>query len=283
MLAVNWIVKTCQVCSENLSAFGITTMDMQEVLALFDKEQRIEIEYPGARKEVLPHVVRFVRPSPGKNFILHSRLNETNVDAAIQEQVAYFTQMDQPFEWKVYDYDTPPDLKDRLVASGFQPDDDPDAVMVLDLQEAPPALLEPILVDVRRLTRRDQLDDIVRVEGQVLGGNFDWLKQHLGDHLEIPGYVSVYAAYVDSQPACTGWVYFHPYSQFAGLFGGATLSDHRRRGLYTAVVAIRAQEATQRGYRFLTTGASPMSHPVLAKHGFRLLTYAHAYEWKGNR
>lgn len=40
-------------------------MDVQEILALFDKEQRIEMEYPDMRKEVLPHVVRFVRDAPG--------------------------------------------------------------------------------------------------------------------------------------------------------------------------------------------------------------------------
>jgi len=65
------------------------------------------------------------------------------------------------------------------------------------------------------------------------------------------------------------------------LFGGATLPTYRKRGLYTAVLAVRVQEAIRRGYRFLATGASPMSHPILAQNGFRLLTYAHAYEWKG--
>jgi hypothetical protein len=43
------------------------------------------------------------------------------------------------------------------------------------------------------------------------------------------------------------------------------------------------QEARRRGYRFLTIDASPMSRPIVAKHGFQVLTYAHACEWKGNR
>jgi len=189
--------------------------------------------------------------------------------------------MDQPFSWHVYEHDTPPDLKDRLLAHGFAPDDDPDAVMVLEVQEAAPALLSPVAIDIRRITQRDQLDDVVQIEAQVWGGDFGWLKQRLGDHLEIPDYLSVYVAYVDGQPACSSWIYFHPHNQFAGLFGGATLPAFRARGLYTAVLAIRVQEARRRGYRFLTTGASPMSRPILAQNGFRLLTYAYAYEWKG--
>jgi hypothetical protein len=257
-------------------------MDKQDLLALYDTQLRIEIEYPGVRKEAFPHLVRFIRPVPGMNFISYSRLDETNLVTAIQEQVAYFAPMAQPFSWHVCDHDSPPDLKDHLIAYGFAPDDDPDAVMVLDLQEASPALLKPVAVDVRRIAQRNRLDDVVRVEAQVWGGEFGWLKQRLGAHLEIPGYLSVYVAYVDEQPACSGWIYFHPHSQFAGLFGGATLPAYRQRGLYTAILSVRVQEAIRRGYRFLATGASPMSQPILAQNGFRLLTYAHAYEWKGN-
>ena len=257
-------------------------MHTHEILALFDRQQRIEIEYPDMRKEVLPHVTRFVRPAPGMSFILHSRLNETNADAAIQEQIAYFTQLDQPFEWKVYDYDTPPDLRDRLVAHGFEPDD-PDAVMVLDMQAAPSTLLAPVEADVRRIIERGQLEDVIRVEEQVWGRNFDWITTRLGNHLEIPGYLSVYVAYVDGHPACAGWVYYHRNSQFASLWGGSTVPAYRQRGLYTAVLARRVQEAVERGYRFLTIDASPMSLPIVANHGFQLLTCAHACEWKGAR
>ena len=53
--------------------------------------------------------------------------------------------------------------------------------------------------------------------------------------------------------------------------GGATLEGFRKRGIYTAVLAARAREARERGYRFLTIDASPMSRPIAAKHGFRLL------------
>jgi len=253
-------------------------MDIQEILTLYDQEQRIDIDYPGMQKEVSPQIVRFVRPAPGMSFILHSRLDKTNVDAIIQTQIDYFRDMNQPFEWKVYDHDTPSDLKERLVAHGFELED-PDAVMVLDLQSVPPALLEPVAADVRLLTQREQLDDVIEVEQQVWGRNFDWIKTRLGDHLAVPDYLSVYVAYAEGRPACTGWIYFTANSQFASLWGGSTVPAYRQQGLYTAVLAARVQEAVQRGYRFLTIDASPMSRPIVAKHGFRLLTYAHACEW----
>ena len=253
-------------------------MNTQEVLALFNREQRIEIEYPGMRKDVLPGCVRFVRPAPGMSFILYSQINETDVDTVIQDQIDYFTQINQPFSWKVYHYDTPSDLKQRLLAHGFEPDDEDD-VMILDLRQAPPELLEPPSADVRRMTNRDQLVDVIRVEEQVWGKNFDWITDRLGGHMEIPGYVSIYVAYAEDQPACTGWTYFVPQGQFASLWGGSTVTEYRQRGLFTALLAARTQEVIQRGYHYLTIDASPMSRPIVAKYGFQHLAYAQDFNW----
>ncbi len=254
-------------------------MDTSDLLALYDTQLRIEIEYPGLRREALPRLVRFIRPAPGMNFISYSRLEPAELEPVIREQVAYFAPMGQPFSWHVYDHDSPPALAEHLKTNNFTTDeDDPEAVMVLELETVPPALLKPVKEDIRPVGR-DRLDDIVQVETQVWGGDFGWLKERLGAHLEIPGYLSIHAAYVDGQPACSGWTCFHPHSQFAGLFGGATLAGRRGRGLYTAILAVRVQEAIRRGYRFLAVGASSMSRPILARNGFRLLTYEHDYVW----
>lgn len=256
-------------------------MDQQELLALFDRQQRVEIEIPGMRKEILPQVVRFIRPAPGMNYIGFHRLDETNAEAAIQEQIAYFQPMGQPFGWDVYGHDAPQDMRERLIAHGYQLEDEPGTVMVLDLQPAPPALLEPVTADVRRIETQEQIEDIIQVEEAVWGGSFGWMRQRMGDHLKIPGYLSIYAAYVDDQPVCSGWTYFHPDSDFAGLFGGSTLPEFRRRGLYSAVLAKRVQEAAARGRQFMSIDASSMSRPIVAKHGFQFLTESYFYVWKG--
>jgi hypothetical protein len=256
-------------------------MNIQEILEQFDQQQRIAIELPGVRKEVFPNLVRFIRPAPGMNFVEYSRLDEAALDATIAEQIAYFAPMKQPFEWIVYDHDRPPALKEHLVAHGFVPDE-PAALMALDLQSVPAALLEPVTTDLRRLTHRDELEDVIAIEQQVWGGNFGWMRQRMGDHMTIPGYLSIYVASIDQRPACVGWTYFHPHSQFAGLWGGSTVAEFRKRGLYTAVLAARVQEAIQRGYRFLMIEASAMSRPIVAAHGFQLLTMTSSYGWKGN-
>jgi len=256
-------------------------MDHLDLLTLYDTQLRIELDQPRVRREVLPRLVRYIKPAPGMNIVSYSRLEEQEIDRVIEEQIAYFTTLNQPFSWHVCDHDSPPALGERLIAHGFAPDDDPDAVMVLDVRDASPALLASVTADVRAITQPDRLKVVAQIEAQVLGGNFDWLTQRLGEHLAVPDYLNVYVAYADDQPACAGWVYFHPHSQFAGLFGGATLPAYRGRGLYTAALAGRVQAAIRRGYRYLVTGASPMSRPILARHGFQLLTHLYAYEWAG--
>ena len=101
---------------------------------------------------------------------------------------------------------------------------------------------------------------------------FDWVYQRLGRHLEIPGYLSLYVAYVDNEPASCGWAYFRSTSQFAGLYGGSTISKARKHGLYTALLAARVQDALRRGMRLLTIDATPMSRPIAARYGFERIT-----------
>jgi hypothetical protein len=254
---------------------------MADLLELYDREQRIEITYPEARKEVLPHLVRFVRPAPGMNFVRYSRLDETAIDEQIAEQIAYFRPIGQPFSWTICSHDQPRTLKERLVAHGFQREGDADAVMVLDLRELPTALNAPVTADIRRISTVDQLGDVIAVLQPVWGGSFTWMPGRLGPHLAILGYLSMYVAYVDGHPASAAWTYFEAGSQFALLRGGSTLPERRKHGLYTALLAIRAREAAERGYRYLVIEASDMSRPIVAKHGFQFLTVLEDYQWGG--
>lgn len=251
-------------------------MEIEAILALYDVEQRINIEYPGVRKERRPHVIRYVSEDGPPHFILYRRLAGADVEAVIDEELAYFGPLGE-VEWKVFAHDQPADLRRRLVAHGFEAEE-PEVVMVLDLEQASRLDVSalPDNVSVRRLESASQLKDVRQIEQIVWQDDFAWLTERLATDLALPGYLSVYAAYVDGQPACAGWIYFHANGQFADLWGGSTVPEHRERGLYTAVLAARVQEAAERGYRFLTVDASPMSRPIVAKYGFRPLTTAWA-------
>jgi GNAT superfamily N-acetyltransferase len=256
----------------------------ETLLALYDREQRIRIEYPGHSKETLPHVVRFVRTvETGRGFISYTWMNGGHPTDVVREQVDYFRALKIPFEWMVCEHDSAPGLKEALLDNGFKPDldpGDPGAVLVLDLKSVPPSLAAPKAQDVRRITRPEGLADVRHVMQQVWGDSFDWLQPRLGAHLAIPGYLSVYASYEQDEAVCAGWTYYPPGSPIASLFGGSTVEKYRRRGHYTALLAARAQEAARRGQRYLLIHAGLESRPVAEKNGFQVLTYACSYEWK---
>ncbi|MCL4870045.1 MAG: N-acetyltransferase [Anaerolineae bacterium] len=258
-------------------------MNKAELLALYDQDQRRNINYPGMRREVTANVVRHIDGSEiGEGMISYSQLHEGNVDQVIGEQIEYFESLGQDFEWKVYDYDTPPNLQERLKSNGLIVEE-PEAVMVLDLDSAPDLFWQPVRHKVQRITNVEKLADVQMIEQQVWDEDASWVLHLLGDALNNhPERMSVYAAYVNEQPASAAWIYFPENSQFASLWGGATISRFRKQGLFTALLAVRAQEAKARQVRFLTVDAMPMSRPILEKVGFAMIAYAYPCKWKGN-
>jgi hypothetical protein len=253
-------------------------MNKINLLARYDKELRIHMMYPEARREVTGDVVRFIRNAPGMNFVSFTFANEWALDRVIDRELRYFAPMNQPFTWKVYDHDLLPSLKDKLTVRGFVGDAAAD-VMVLDIHDAPDYLFQSTNVDIRRVTTRAGLKDVVHVLNTVYDSDNSWVYDRLGLHLQIPGYLSVYAAYVENQPASVAWTYF-PKGHFAALYGGSTLAEYRKRGLYTSLLSARLKEIRERARSFVVVEAGEMSKSIVARHDFKRLTTVRDFEWQ---
>lgn len=256
-------------------------MNRRNLLFRYDKDLRLRIRYPEARQEITRDVVRLIRKAPGMNVVAFTFANESKLHDVIHREVDYFVPLQQPFTWKVYEHDRLPNLRDELIDHGFAPDNDPAAVMVLDLNTKPDLLAQPVRADIRRITTLEGLQDIVYVLDQVWGGHNSWVYERLGSHLQIPGYLSVYAAYVEDEPASIAWTYF-PRGSFATLFAGSTIDRYRKQGLYTGLLATRLKEIDQRGYRYAVVETGSMSRPIVQRHGFQHLTTVYDYEWQGS-
>lgn len=259
-------------------------MQVSDLLREYDRAEREQVVYPDRVRQATAHVVRHLPPAATSGFrdgfISYSRLDERSADMAIEEQIAFFESHSLDFEWKVYAHDTPVDLRQRLVARGFEMED-PEAIMALVLADAPSSLLAPVTHDVRRLTDPDQLDLVMAVQRTVWAKELNSLAGYLRDAMiSTPDLLTVYLAYAGDAPAAAAWLYYDGQSPFASLWGGSTLPAYRKQGLYTALLAQRVQEARQKGARFLTIDASPMSRPIVERFGFLHLTTAYAGNWK---
>lgn len=259
-------------------------MEKSQIITLYNQDQRIDIEFPNMRREVTPNAVRHIEMSGMEGgVVLFSQLNDVDAEDVIREQVSYFKSIGQDFEWKVYDFDQPSDLKERLASHGFVVEE-AEAIMVLDLEHASELLWQPVRHDIRRIFHPEKLSDVLHIEQQVWDEDFSGLGHYLRNTLSTyPELMSVYIAYINEQLASAAWIYFPKNSQFASLWGGSTVDRYRKQGLYTALLAVRAQEARDRQVRFLTVDASPMSRPILEKFGFEMIAYSYPCKWKRKR
>ena len=251
-------------------------MKKNEIIALYDRDPRIEVRFPHVRREVFPNLVRHVpenKTEPG--FVIYSRLSEDETEAVVRAQIEYYSGLGLTFEWKVFGHDTPANLKDRLAEHGFDVGEE-ESILILDLKQAASSLRAPVQHTIRRVTDPAEIDVIIDLENRVWNSDHSDLGQFLKRSLrEDSAFIRIYLAYIDDRPASAAWMYMTEGSQFASLWGGSTLPEYRKQGLYSALLATRLQEAEQHGVQFLTVDASPMSRPILEKLGFVCIDFSY--------
>lgn len=256
-------------------------MDLAELLALFDRFERRDARSFGVRREATPTVVRHVGEPGAPSWVLYSRLEGADADAVIQGEIAYFRALGQPFEWKHYDHDRPADLRARLVAAGFELDEE-EQLLVLDLAgDAPPAWLAAGAPATVRDGGADLVDDLVRVADVVWPEHAAWIRSTLtAEATQAPAHTRLFVAYDDARPVAAAWTRWTPDSPFLSLFGAATLPQARGRGHYRALVTARARHARALGARYLSVEAGPMSAPILTRLGFVHVAITTPCHWR---
>lgn len=255
----------------------MSTLDPVRLLAAYDSQLRARVPDrlpPGETVERDGPVVRF-SGGPGGGWVLYrdlGGLEGDELDRLIGRQVDAFAARGERFEWKLHGHDRPADLPNRLRAAGLAPEEQETVVIarVVDIS-GPPQL--PDGVALRELIRRDDFERVAAMEGQVWGDEHAWLPDMLeGERALDPGAIVVVAAEAGEQVVCAAWVRFEAGTDFATLWGGATLAEWRGQGIYKATVAYRANLAAERGFRYLEVDASDDSRPILERLGFVAVT-----------
>jgi ribosomal protein S18 acetylase RimI-like enzyme len=258
-------------------------MFSDRALADYDTQirQSTQADEPGARAEADGAVVRWVPPpGQGQGTITWSRLDEATADAAIADQVAFFSARRQPFEWKLYDYDQPADLDRRLLAAGLEPEDT-EVLMVAETAGAVTDVPLPDGVTVREVAGAAGLAQMFEVHEGAFDNDGTRLRQALEAQVAgAPESLGMVVAFAGQEPVSAARIEFPSGSDFAGLWGGGTVPQWRGRGLYRALVALRARMASARGYRYLQVDALPTSQPILTRLGFVALARTTPYIWE---
>jgi len=259
-------------------------MNPAAVLAAFNEQvrQSTAADGTGAAFEADEYVVRrLAQPGRGGSGVFWSALDASVADAVIAAQIALFTGRGEEFEWKLYSYDEPADLAERLLAAGLRPQE-PESWMVAASSEVCQALSGAALppgVRLETVTDPAGIDRLADVHEFVFGKDESQLRESLRAQLATaPEATGLLIAMAGDEPVSAGRIEFGP-GDFAGLWGGGTVPRWRGQGIYRALVRRRAELAAEHGCGYLTVDASEQSRPILERVGFERLAITTPYLW----
>jgi GNAT superfamily N-acetyltransferase len=218
---------------------------------------------------------------PQRGFVSYRSLeglDAAEVDALIARQRDYFAAKGQPVEWKLRGHDLPADLPDRLRAAGFEPEDQ-ETVLIAESADIVDRLAGRDSVDgvtIRLVTDRADFERIAAMESTVWGEDWSWLTDDLVRR-HATGLTDIYVAEADGVVVSAAWAVYKENTEFTGLWGGSTLAEWRGKGIYKALVAVRAARAVAQGYKYLHVDASDDSSPILHRLGFLAVTTTTPY------
>ncbi|WCN82682.1 GNAT family N-acetyltransferase [Micromonospora sp. LH3U1] len=261
----------------------MTDLDVMTLRTAYDNQLRPDIPDPvpaGVTVERDGPLVRIVGLDAG-GFLTYRDLGGLTGDALdelVSRQVELFRQRGQSVEWKTYAHDEPADLADRLRAAGFVPED-PETVVVGPVAPLAAALpVAPEGVRLREVTSRADLERIAAMEEEVWQADRSHLVWGLAKEIDAdPHSITVVVAEAGETVVSAGWVRFPSNTGFATLWGGSTLPQWRRKGIYRALVTYRARLAEQRGRTLLQVDASEDSRPILQRLGLVPITTTTPY------
>lgn len=202
------------------------------------------------------------------------------LDGLIARQRDFFAARGEAVEWKTRGHDVPADLTDRLRAAGFVPEER-ETVLVGSAADMAVGQPEPPQdVVLRQVTADADMHRIAALETAVWGDDMSWLaKDLIGRVAAAPDEIAVFVAEAGGEVVSAAWLVFRAGTEFAGLWGGSTLAEWRGRGIYRALVAVRAELAVTRGVKYLQVDASDDSSPILQRLGLHAVTTTTPYVW----
>lgn len=201
------------------------------------------------------------------------------LDELIERTCRFYASHGEAFEWKTHSYDEPADLPDRLTAAGFVAGE----VETVVIGPAEQLTEEPALppeVSIRQVSDQVDFDRIGALQTEIWNEDWHWLADDLAERQAAdPDDLAIFVAEADSRLVSAAWLVRSPGTDFATLWGGATLAQWRGKGIYRALVALRAQYAVQVGNRYLQVDASADSAPILQRLGFVAVATTTPYLW----
>ena len=258
---------------------------VEEYLAAYDDQLRTDAETPGAVRVDRLGPLRLARFAGGRGFISYRGLGGADV-AAVEELVerALESYRDDPaiskVEWKSRGHDRAPGLHDALVRNGFEPGE-PESIMIGEARLLAVDAALPDSVELRRITAEADVRAMAAMQEEVFGEPIgDEVAESALRQLRLGTGTELWVAEAEGQIVCAGRLEPVGGTEFAGIWGGATRPEWRRRGIYRALTAARARSALSLGKRLINSDSTEDSRPILERAGLIKVSTTTPYIWR---
>jgi GNAT superfamily N-acetyltransferase len=261
-------------------------LDIEQIMCAYNEFERKSIGSLDGKVIATPELVKFVSDDDYGSYISYFELTKETAPAAISREKAYFLEKGVSVEWKTYSTDSPSNIGQLLTDQGFVAQE-PESFMVLLLSEERAQVANKELknslqsqedVQLVEVFDAQGIKDAIAVQQQVWSEDLSGQYRHLLSlKTQCPNDIAIYVIYHNGQPVTSAWVIFNASSPFAGIWGGSTLEAYRGKGFYSLLLNKRIAQAYSKDKKYLIIDASPMSRPIVEKHGFQYVATTTPY------
>ena len=259
------------------------TPDAASLLDAYDAHLRIEAASALSVARLGP--LRLCTYGGGRGWVTYPRLE--GVDAAtlrgwVTAAVEHYAADEEVtrVEWKTRQHDDAPGLHDALVGHGLEPGD-PESIMIGEARLLAVDVALPAGVALRTVTAESDVRAMCLMLDRAFGEQVSTrLADALLHRLSLRDGMELWVAEADGEMVAAGRLEPVPGTQFAGVWGGATLPGWRGRGLYRALTAARARSAMALGKTLIHSDSTEFSRPILERSGLVKVSTTTPYEWR---
>lgn len=257
----------------------------QDLLHAYDTQLRTDAETPSALTVTCLGPLRLVTFQGGSGFITYRDLD--GADAAtiaswVRQSLDGFRSDDaiERVEWKTRGHDVAPGLHESLLAAGFVAGEE-ESVMLGALSGLVADVTLPEGVTLRTVTDEADVRAMCAMQDIAFG---EPVSTHLADavvgRLARHDGMELWVAEHDGRVVSAGRLEPVAGTDFAGIWGGATVVEWRGRGIYRALTAARARSALAGGKTLAHSDSTELSRPILERAGLVKVSTTTPYEWR---
>jgi hypothetical protein len=257
----------------------------QAYLDAYDSQLRTDAETPSATAVKRLGPLRLVTFAGGRGFVTYRDLDgagAATIGCWVEEALEHYHEDGAitRVEWKTRGHDRAPGLVEALVANGFTPED-PESIMIGEAALLAVDCPLPAGVELRTVTSEADVRALSAMQEAIFGGDFaDEMTEALLRRLSREDGMELWIAEADGEIVSSGRLEPVAGSEFAGIWGGATLPEWRGRGIYRALTSARARSALRLGKRLIHSDSTEDSRPILERAGLIKVSTTTPYVWR---